>query len=93
MKIHFKENIEGFKSTFIYYFSENSFNIDGGYFNTSLKSKFVRDNVIGRSLKEVGPPLEDWLVAAGGWLLETFSIAISTGDSSFQMATTTAFVL
>ena len=53
----------------------------------------MRDNVIGRSLKEVGPPLEDWLVAAGGWLLETFSIAISTGDSSFQMATTTAFVL
>ena len=68
-------------------------NIYKEYFNTSLKAKFVRDTAIGRSLKEVGSPLEARRVAAGGWLLETFSIAISTGDSSFQMATTTAFVL
>ena len=62
-------------------------------FKTSLNSKFVRGSVIGRSLKEPRPPLEDSRVAAAGWLLGTFSIAISTGDSSFQMATTTAFVL
>ena len=62
-------------------------------FKTSLNSKFVRGSVIGRTLKEPRPPLEDSRVAAAGWLLGTFSIAISTGDSSFQMATTTAFVL